>query len=603
MVMRVLMLGLISWAVMGAEGTLIVRVTDKASGAPLAARVSLKASDGNWRWGKDAAGADLTYGGPPRVWTTGELSLALPEGAVELVVSRPFHHKPASATATVVAGKTTTLDVALERAVDIHARGWYGGDVHVHIVHGEKEFKLDLNTVAPIARAEGQDWCSFGQAWTSLNDAQPTAAELAVLAQKNTTPDFLCAWGMEHPKDHLGHMAAFPLNAAGATKTYTEASGSNDYAAFMPNSLADGFTHVEIWRGLRAHGSLAVYTHPTREYGGTKESLGNIAREIPFDVAAAPDWIEALDLLCDQPKHADDERLAYLLLNRGLRFALCGFTDVCYDRKKNERPGDTRTYVYLGDKVKPGTPLKMDDIVAAVRARRTFATNGPLVDFTVDGEHPGAVLKAGPEIRRAKIGAWLALDYNEPRKVVRIESIDVLRNGQIWNRYVRDEESQMENIEFNIQEKENAWYLVRVRGTDPLGHFAVTSPIWFETPDRKPLEAVTSHVVATVTSPDGAKLGGTVRVIEYSALDRKELARAEFKDGTIALDCPAAARLEITVAGYEPQLLSPFLHGPIYAKMFSGIRRTDLLSNDFYDRVRAELANVAFSVVLRRKKE
>jgi len=587
-------------AAAAADGTLIVRVTDKTTGAPLAARVSIKASDGNWRWGKDAAGADLTYGGPPRMWTTGELTLTVPEGPVELVVSRPFHHKPANAAATVTAGKTTTLDVALERAVDIHARGWYGGDIHVHIVHGEKEFKLDLNTVAPIARAEGQDWCSFGQAWTSLSDTQPTAAELAELARKNSAPDFLCAWGMEHPKDHLGHMAAFPLNVA---KNYTEASGSNDYAAFMPNSIFDGFTHVEIWRGLRAHGSLSAYTHPTREYGGTKESLGNIAREIPFDAVAAPDWIEAIDILCDQPGHAADERLAHVLLNKGLRFAICGFTDVCYDRKKNERPGDTRTYVYLGDKVQPGSALKMEDIIAAVRARRTFATNGPLVDFSIDGERPGSVLKAGPEIRRAKIGAWLALDYNEPRKAVRIESVEVLRNGQVWNRYFRDEESQIHSIDFNIQEKENAWYLVRVRGTDPLGHFACTSPIWFETPDRKPVEAAQSHIVATVTGADGAKLSGTVRVIEYSALERKELAKKEFKDGAFELDCPASARLEISAAGHEQQLLSPFLHGPIYAKLFSGIRRADLLNPEFYDRVRAELANVPLTVNMKPKKE
>jgi TolB protein len=598
--MRALLLLLaLPLAAHSADGTLLIKVLDKATHQPLAARISVKASDGQWRWGKDAAGTALTYGGAPRLWSTGETTLTLPEGPAEIVVSRPFHHRPAKAAATVEAGKTVSLTIELERAVDIHARGWFGGDIHVHIVHGEKDFKVDLPTVVPIARAEGQDWCSFGQAWTSLTDQQPTPLELDALTRKLSTPDFLAGWGMEHPKDHLGHMAAFPLNVA---KNFTEASGSNDYHAFMPQKDFDGFTHVEIWRGLRAHGSLAVYTHPTREYGGTPQSLGNIARELPFDVLAAPDWFEALDILCDQPRHANDEALAYVLLNRGLRFAICGFTDVCYDRRKDhERPGDTRTYVYLGENRPPG-PLTFAEIVAAVRARKTFATNGPLVDFKIDGERPGSLLKAGPALRQVHIGAWLAVDYADPLSAVRIESVEVLRNGVVWNRYVRENNSPFDNFEFTLQEKENAWYAVRVRGSDPQKHFALTSPIWFETEDYKTPQPLTSQITVNITDAATAeKLAGTLRVIEYSALDRKELSRAIFKDGRAELDCPAAARIEISAEGYEPQLLSPFLHSAVYKDHFLAIRRTDLLNPKFYDQVKTALEKVELNAALKKK--
>jgi hypothetical protein len=595
--MRALVLLVLAVALPAADGTLVVRVTDRATGRPLAARVSLKASDGQWRWGKDLKGVDLAYGGTPRLWANGTTSATLPAGPVEVVVSRPFHHRPFLASATIAAGRETAIDAVLEPVVDLHALGWYGGDIHVHIVHGERDFAVDLASVAPIARAEGQDWCSFGQEWTALGERQPTPDELAATCRWHSDADFLCAWGMEHPKDHLGHMAAFPL---ATPLLYAEASGANPYDAGTPAGPPLAWTHLEIWRGLRAHGGLAVYTHPTREYGGVPESLGNLARELPFDVLAAPDWLEALDILCDQPRHERDEALAYYLLNRGLRFAICGFTDVCYDRKRgDERPGDTRTYVHLGDRARPGAPLAMADIVAAVRARRTFASNGPLVDFRIDGELPGSVLRAGPQARRVRIGAWLALDYDDPRRPVRVEAVEVLRNGKAWRRFARDQVADFARLEFDLQEAGDAWYIARVLGPDPLRQVAVTSPIWFATADPSPAPPLSSHVTAKVVRAGGdAAPSGIARVIEYAAGGSRELSRTAFTGGGFALDCPAACRVEVLVDGCQPLALSPFLHGAVYRTHFLGIRRASLTSDAFYDAVKAALAQVELEFAL-----
>jgi hypothetical protein len=595
--MRCLLFLLVLTSAHAAEGTLVVRITESGSGKPLAARISLKDSGGRWHWGKDLAGRDLVYGGSPRVWANGELRITLPTGATEVVVSRPFHHRPFSTTATIVADHATEVAAVLDPVVDLHALGWYGGDIHVHVVHGEKDFAVDVDHVVPIARAEGQDWCSFGQEWTTVQERQPSADELTAICRKNSDADFLCGWGMEHPKGHMGHMAAFPL---ATSISFAKAAGQTDYRDFMPGRPRDGLLHLEILRGLRAHGSLAAYTHPTREYGGTPESLGNIARELPFDVLAEPGAIEAIDILCDQPRHAADEQLAYFLLDRGLRFAICGFTDVCYDRKDGrERPGDTRTYVHLGDRSAPPT---MADIVAAVRARRTFASNGPLVDFTIDGERPGGVLPAGAGARTCRIGAWLALDYDDPRKAVQLETVEVLRNGMPWKRFARSEGATLARLEFNMAEATDAWYVVRVRGSDPGRQVAVTSPIWFETTGYRPPASVESRVSGTVSDADGgAALSGSVRVVECSRGGRREVRSVTFAGGRFTVSCPAACRLEVNVDGYQPRLLSPFVDGGIYDRRFSGIRRADLTSTAFYDAVAAELARVELAIPLTRR--
>lgn len=596
--MRYLLLLLLALtAAHAADGTLVVHINEVGSGKSLAARVSLKSSDGRWHWGKDLAGRDLTYGGLPRHWANGKLTITLPAGATEVVVSRPFHHRPFRTTTTITADRITEVTAALEPVVDLHARGWYGGDTHVHIVHGERDFAVDLNHVAPIARAEGQDWCAFGQEWTSTQEQQPTPDELTALCRANSDADFLCAWGMENPKGHMGHMATFPL----ATSTsFTAATGPTDYHDFMPGKPRTGLLHHEIMRGLRARGSLAAYTHPTREYGGTPESIGNIARELPFDVLADPACIEAFDVFCDQPRHAADEQLAYFLLNRGLRFAICGFTDVCYDRKNGrERPGDTRTYVYLG---KQNTVLSMTSIVAAVRARRTFATTGPLIDFTIDGERPGSVLTASNKARTCRIGAWLALDYDDPQQVVQLDSVEVLRNGVRWKHFTRSEGANLAQVEFTLEEASDAWYLVRAFGPNPQRHVAITSPIWFETAGYRPPTGVESQVSGTVSdAEDGTLLSGVVRVIEHAMGERKEIRRANFVDGRFAIACPAACRLEVLVDGYPPRLVSPFLDGGIYDRHFIGIRRANLTDPAFYDAVAKELAHITVSVPLKRR--
>lgn len=595
--MRCLLLLLLALTTaIGADGTLVVHITEHGSGKPLAARVAIKASDGTWRWGKDLVGRDLTYGGLPRLWANGSIRVALPVGATEVVVSRPFHHRPVRTSTTISAGQITEITAALEPVVDLHGRGWYGGDTHVHIVHGERDFAVDLNHVAPIARAEGQDWCAFGQEWTSTQDQQPTPAELTALCRANSAADFLCAWGMENPKGHLGHMATFPLTAS---TSFTVATGPTDYHDFMPGRPRTALLHHEIMRGLRAHGSLAAYTHPTREYGGTPDSIGNIARELPFDVLADPTCIEALDVFCDQPRHAADEQLAYFLLNRGLRFAICGFTDVCYDRKNGkERPGDTRTYVHLG---KQDAALRMDAIVAAVRARRTFATTGPLVDFTIDGEPPGSVLMASGRARTCRIGAWLALDYDDPRQAVEIETVEVLRNGERWKTFSRSDGAHLASLEFTLTETQDAWYLVRACGPQRDRHVAITSPIWFETAAYRSPPAVESQVSGTITDDDGTLVSGVVRVIEHAAGERQEIRRAPFVGGRFAIACPASCRLEVLVDGYPPRLVSPFLDGGIYDRHFIGIRRASLTDPAFYDAVAQDLAHVTVAVALKRR--
>src|SRR5258708_22912953 len=75
----------------------------------------------------------------------------------------------------------------------------------------------------------------------------------------------------------------------------------------------------------------------------------------------------------------------YRFLNCGYRLPVLGGTD----KMSAEMPlGAIRTYARLD----PDTPPTFAAWAAAVRARRPFASSGPMLELTVDAHEPGELL-------------------------------------------------------------------------------------------------------------------------------------------------------------------------------------------------------------------
>jgi hypothetical protein len=98
------------------------------------------------------------------------------------------------------AGETSRVEVALERQVDLRRRGWFAGDSHVHMNHGEKTIAVDFDQMAFAARAEDLQYLSVGHAW-SLDDPSPERLE-AELARRSR-PDCVLNWNLEAPKNYF----------------------------------------------------------------------------------------------------------------------------------------------------------------------------------------------------------------------------------------------------------------------------------------------------------------------------------------------------------------------------------------------------------------
>ena len=570
-----------------------IEVVDAATGHPLPCRLAFRGDGVGPVWGRDAGGRDLAYAGTPRVWCDGYWEGEVPDGVRALIASRPYEYR--TRTIDVDTG-APHLRVALEHCCDLPSLGWYCGDAHQHVVHGEALLQVDLPRAAAVARAEGVDWMVFDSRFTSLPDAtEPTPEELDALCAAASTGGFMALWADEYPKHDLGHLAAFPQTTG---HSFADLAGEGIY------HLEDGgrtpYTNFESLRALHRHGSLAVYAHPHRELGGTPGRVGNIARELPLDTLVAPWSVEAVDLISDGVDHPTCWGMWFLWLNAGLRVGLCAFNDACYDRAGEgwrEAVAYRRTYAYLGGALDSGA------LARAVRGGRTFGTTGPLLLFDVDGQWPGCALAADGVRRRARLRAWGVPLYADPAQSGGIQRIVVFRNGEVFRQweYGARGPGRVEET-WELAEEDTAWYVARAEGTLP-DQLAVTSPIYFAGAEyREPQPYPVRVRAAVVDGRTGASLSGRMELVEF-ARDRVDVVEERtFREGVFEGRVPGDLRLRTQVEGYAPRVLSPILdYDPLYRDLLGGIRSADLADPAYYERLRRALDRVELRFELSRE--
>src|ERR1017187_539998 len=86
--------------------------------------------------------------------SSGEFTKRLPAGPTRIRITRGFETKAINQKVNLVAGETNRLTFTLERAVNLRERGWFAGDSHVHMLHGERTVQVDFDYVALTAQAE-----------------------------------------------------------------------------------------------------------------------------------------------------------------------------------------------------------------------------------------------------------------------------------------------------------------------------------------------------------------------------------------------------------------------------------------------------------------
>jgi hypothetical protein len=166
-----------------------------------------------------------------------------------------------------------------------------------------------------------------------------------------------------------------------------------------------------------AQGALAGYVHPFEEEPTplTKPAHTD-ADELPVDVALGKvDYMEVVGF----SDHQATAGVWYRLLNLGFRIPAAGGTDAMANYASLRGPvGMNRVYASV-----PNGALNSGTWLEALRHGRSFATNGPLLDFALEENLIGGTL----QLERARRVAFKA----RLRSIVPLDHAQIVCNGAV----------------------------------------------------------------------------------------------------------------------------------------------------------------------------
>jgi hypothetical protein len=371
------------------------------------ARLRLRAgAPSRWSVVDDRGGAWFPEGRQPR-WDAhdrpyfhgDDLELEVPAVPLSVTCARGLEFATAAATVTPAPGEVAAVELAPERLHDPAARGWYGGDLHVHMNYSG-DLVCGPDEAACMQVAEGLSLMNLVAANIGQTRVYDREAFEATAGRDLpwTTAQRVARFSVEYRNDLFGHLTALGL-AGPPARYHSGHEGSDEPFDWPPNAA--------VCAELRGLGATVAYTHPVFSPLDDGSPAGAFAfprsveaRELVADAALG--LVDSVDLI--GPSDVEGTAVLYHhLLSCGLRLAATVGTDVWLSHSRgplfSNPPGWARVYADLR-----GAPLSVAAFAEAVRAGRTLATNGPWVELAVDGAGPGEVVAAEPG-RRLEVTA------------------------------------------------------------------------------------------------------------------------------------------------------------------------------------------------------
>jgi hypothetical protein len=412
------------------------------------------------------------------------LELEVPAVPLTVTCARGMEFAAAEATLTPRAGATTEVELEPERRYETASRGWYGGDLHVHMNYSG-DLVCGPDDAACMQLGEGLHLMSLvagnlGQ--TRVYDREAFEATVGDDLPW-TTAERVARFAVEYRNDLLGHFHA--LGPTGRPARYHSGHEGSDEPFDWPANA----TACQEFRGL---GATVGYTHPVfspltdgSPAGAFAHPRSVEARELVADAALG--LVDSVDLI--GPSDVEGTAVLYHhLLSCGLRLAATAGTDVwlSYSRGPlfSNPPGWARVYADLR-----GEPLSVAAFADAIRSGRTLATNGPWLELAVGGHGPGDPVPAAPGQRLA-----VTVRVQGPG-VERLELVGP--DGVLASADSEAGGGAAPAIDTELEVDGSTWLCAAARGP---GHpsvlgpvvFAHTSPVWVEVdgrPVRRPASA------------------------------------------------------------------------------------------------------------------
>jgi hypothetical protein len=454
--------------VSAAQTTVHVRVSDAATGQPTAVRLRLTNAEGEYfppfgRLARFATGRGQDVGGHLRLgarahaYIDGTCEVRLPAGTILAEIAKGPEYRPQTIETSLAPGKLA-LRLSLERWINLRDEGWYSGDTRCHF----------LTPHAALLEAAAEDLAVVNLLVEPYEVPGPSPEKVPAL------PNILAFSGQQAALQVPGHLVA--VNTHNIHPVLGSLGLLHCHRIVYPLTFGgpdgqDDWTLHDWCHQCHRKGGLVVWTRSAR----TNDPLA-LGEPLADLILGEVDAYE-VTFFEDSPfDHVPDW---YDLLNCGFRVPLAGGSG----KDSNAIPlGAMRTYARL----LPDESLSYRSWIEAIRAGRTFVTNGPLLSFTVAGQGPGAMIDLASAAETVQARA-------EARSIIPFERLELVANGRVIAEAAASGSPCRAVLEAEVPVTASGWLAARCRGSQqllqapaPQRVFAHTSPVYLRVAGQEP---------------------------------------------------------------------------------------------------------------------
>lgn len=444
--------------------SLRVKLVDD-DGKPVAARVYLTGSDGLAYAPSGSVNRYTAMSAEPYFDAENSFAVDVPSGGTLIEATRGQEYELTSRK-TDAAKDGPVVTILLKRWINMASKGWYSSDAHIHANYTADQHQvIGLNDVRLYVHAEDLNNANMlvansGDAF--IHDIQYFEGKPNSMSE----PGYIVYWNEEMRHRGLyGHMAFFGLKKL-IYPLYTGFPNTPYPEDYPPN-----YAQAEA---AKKDNAAVDYVHPAM-VPNFEELGGAGAHELPIDLALGE--VDAMDVVSNNDEIAS-MAIWYRLLNCGFRLAISAGTDSFTNVADHYTPGGGRVYVHSGN------PLRYDDWVREYKRGHSFASNGPVILFMVDGHEAGDDLRFAPASKhRLRVKATVTTQ-------VPVDKVEIVVNGKPV--ISRDAKGQKQVIlDEPISLDQSAWVAVRAIGPwhrlvlNDLQAFAHTSPVYIHFGDQR----------------------------------------------------------------------------------------------------------------------
>ena len=411
----------------------------------------------------------------------GIFSVDTPPGKTTVHVEKGKEYRPVDVSFNVQPEQTVNKTIKLQRWINMPDDGWYSADLHVHL--GQDNPRIleqlaladDVHLVPAFSywlRGRGETW---NDQWPDDSYTTPIRIDDQHLITRNNIE--IERIGRDSiPGGTIGATFLYNLNLPVTAENYgehfpTDAALSLSAQIHSPDVVLDSdkpsWAETVIGVALGAMDTIQVCHNHYHRYSTLPGGWGMIG---PLETG------ESNQAVGDGLFHRTND-LYYRFLNCGFRLGVSGGSAIGV---MPVATGQHRVYAKIDGE------FTANNFWAAAKAGRSFATSGPMLDLTADGQSIGATIsRTGKDTQPIKMRTSV-------RSIEFLEALQIIHNGQVLaslNLSGKEPgEILSEELISELVPERSGWIVARAlyRAPDGLLRQAHTSPIYIEI-DEQPI--------------------------------------------------------------------------------------------------------------------